>query len=141
MPYTLEHSNLSVPDPQETINFLLTAIPHWKIRSNGVYSEFEPHVNWWHVGDENTYIAIQDDGDEKLEMYSKRWTGIKHLGFSVPDLAALISRLNKKGYCVSNESGPHPHRKGAYFHDRNGIEYEFIQYLSENPVERNDYSI
>jgi hypothetical protein len=34
----------------------------------------------------------------------------------------------------------HPHRLRAYFYDEDGIEWEFIEYLSNNPSERNDYT-
>jgi len=35
---------------------------------------------------------------------------------------------------------PHPYRKRVYFSDRTGFEWEFVQYFSDEPKERNDYS-
>ncbi|MGK0469954.1 MAG: hypothetical protein ACJAR0_000416, partial [Candidatus Azotimanducaceae bacterium] len=33
----------------------------------------------------------------------------------------------------------HPYRERAYFYDGCGFEWEFVQYLSEQTSERNDY--
>tara|TARA_B100000287_G_scaffold98685_1_gene90747 strand:+ start:580 stop:744 length:165 start_codon:yes stop_codon:yes gene_type:complete len=33
----------------------------------------------------------------------------------------------------------HPHRHRYYFFDHDANEYEFVQYLSEDPSERNEY--
>ena len=35
----------------------------------------------------------------------------------------------------------HPHRKRVYFHDAEGNDWEFVEYLSRDPAERNDYAL
>ena len=35
----------------------------------------------------------------------------------------------------------HPHRKRVYFNDREGNDWEFVQYLSDDPADRNDYTL
>jgi hypothetical protein len=34
----------------------------------------------------------------------------------------------------------HPARKRVYFHDPEGNDWEFVQYFTTDPSERNDYS-
>ena len=42
-----------------------------------------------------------------------------------------------------SENGPpeHPHRRRKYFFDADGIEWEFVEYASGDPAQRNDYSL
>ena len=49
----------------------------------------------------------------------------------------LIERLRGAGYSDGIPVDPHPHRKRAYFHDGGGNEYEFVEYTSDDPAERN----
>ena len=35
----------------------------------------------------------------------------------------------------------HPHRRRVYFYDDEGNDWEFVQYLSSEPAERNDYEM
>jgi hypothetical protein len=35
----------------------------------------------------------------------------------------------------------HPHRRRVYFADREGNDWEFVEYASDRPEERNDYEI
>ncbi len=39
---------------------------------------------------------------------------------------------------VPNE---HPHRTRVYFNDPEGNDWEFVEYHSQDPSERNDYAI
>jgi hypothetical protein len=46
--------------------------------------------------------------------------------------------------CTPRDSTPpnaHPYRKRVYFYDPEGNDWEFIQYLSQDPAERNDYKL
>jgi hypothetical protein len=35
----------------------------------------------------------------------------------------------------------HPYRKRVYFHDLEGNDWEFVQYLSDDPAKRHDYEL
>ena len=35
----------------------------------------------------------------------------------------------------------HPHRRRVYFHDPDGNDWEFIQYLTDDPALRHDYTL
>ena len=65
--------------------------------------------------------------------------GLAHVGIEVDDSDAVAERLKAKGYPVSTIGADHPYRKTVYFFDPAGFEFEFIQYLSDKPAERNLY--
>jgi catechol 2,3-dioxygenase-like lactoylglutathione lyase family enzyme len=67
--------------------------------------------------------------------------GLNHLGYEVGDVAALQVRMKEAGYTESTVSNDHPYRKRVYFHDAEGNDWEFIQYFSADPAERNDYEL
>ena len=66
--------------------------------------------------------------------------GTNHLGYEVDDVEALRSRLAAAGYHESTVPNSHPHRRRVYFYDAEGNDWEFVQYLSDDLEERNDYS-
>ncbi|PSW22291.1 lactoylglutathione lyase [Photobacterium sanctipauli] len=138
----VEHANITVSDTDHTIKLLLTALPDWSIRGEGVNQDwFGKSINWYHVGNENSYIAIQSGGEEKSGHWSEHWTGVKHIGIAVPDLEALITRLENAGFPIDHRGADHPHRKNVYFLDQHNIQFEFVEYLSSEPTKRNDYSL
>ena len=57
------------------------------------------------------------------------------------DVAALRERLAAAGFLDSTYPNNHPHRKRVYFNDMDGNDWEFVQYLSDDPIERNDYEL
>jgi hypothetical protein len=63
------------------------------------------------------------------------------MGFVIEEMDALVTRMADEGYHPSDASamGGHPFRRRAYFEDKNGIEWEFVEYLSDIPSERNHY--
>jgi uncharacterized glyoxalase superfamily protein PhnB len=65
--------------------------------------------------------------------------GINHLGVVVEDITAVTKRVKSAGYRELAPGEDHPFRRRAYFLDNAGFEWEFIQYLSERPAERNAY--
>ena len=94
-----------------------------------------------HVGNDDTYIALSEatvESPGKREPY-KGEPGVNHLGFEVDDVEAVRSRLQGGGYRDSTIPNSHPHRKRVYFYDPEGNDWEFVQYFSDKPSERNDY--
>ncbi len=67
--------------------------------------------------------------------------GLNHLGYVVDDVEALHARMTAAGYRDSTVPNQHPHRKRVYFHDAEGNDWEFVEYASTDPAERNDYDL
>jgi catechol 2,3-dioxygenase-like lactoylglutathione lyase family enzyme len=134
----LEHANLCVRDIDRTIQFVMTAFPEFQIRRDATDPDGS---RWVHVGTDETYLALTQVTAEP----AKRWTpyegepGVNHLGFEVDDADALRERMRAAGYEDSTVPNSHPHRKRVYFYDPDGNDWEFVQYLSDDPAERHDY--
>lgn len=74
----VEHANISVLDAYETIRFIKTAIPSWDVRGKGEMDWFGEKIEWFHVGDDDTYIAVQTGGKGVVKNWKETWTGVKH---------------------------------------------------------------
>ena len=140
MSIRLEHANLCVRNVDEMARFLRTAFPEFGVRGEG---KTVLGSRWLHVGTDDTYLALQEASAEPAEAwvpYSEK-PGTNHLGFHVPDAEALRQRMREAGYQESTVPNRHPHRRRVYFHDREGNDWEFVEYMSEDPAERNDYEV
>ena len=132
----LEHANITVNDLQEAIRFFQTAFPHFKIRGGGSAMR-----EWVHLGDDNTYIAINQAklSDLKIDKnYDK--IGINHLGFVVKNVEEIANNLLSNGYKRDFPKEVEQFRIRDYFADADGNQYEFVQYLSDKPEEKNSYN-
>ena len=69
------------------------------------------------------------------------YPGVNHLAYDVDEVEPLRQRLLAAGYRESTVPNHHPYRKRVYFYDLDGNDWEFVQYLSSDPKERNDYSL
>ena len=136
----LEHANLIVRDVDATIRFLRTAFPQFRIRCDG---QDRGGRRWVHIGTDDTYIALTQSTVEP----EQRWTpyggapGVNHLAYEVADVEALRARLKAGGFRESTPPNAHPHRRRVYFYDPEGNDWEFVQYFSQDPAERNDYEL
>ena len=140
MTVRLEHANMIVRDVAEMIRFLQTAFPDFRIRGEG---ESGHGTRWVHVGTDETYIALNEataESEDKWVPYSGK-AGVNHLGYEVDDADALRGRMLAAGYEESTVPNSHPHRKRVYFYDAEGNDWEFVQYSSSDPAERNDYDL
>ena len=136
----LEHANITVADVERSMQFFKTAFPHFSIRGEGTTVRLGKVQRWVHFGTDDYYIALENailPSPDNHKTYIQ--PGINHLGFVVDDVEGVIDRLTRAGYRRGIEVVPHPHRKRAYFFDDDGNEYEFVQYFSDKPQERNDY--
>jgi len=135
----IDHANLVVRDIDAMIRFLTTAFPQFRIRADVTEKD---GGRWVHVGTDESYIAV--NGSTKQPPF--RWTpyqgfpGVNHLGFETDDADALRERMIAAGYRESTVPNNHPFRKRVYFYDAEGNDWEFVEYLSDKPEERNDYS-
>jgi catechol 2,3-dioxygenase-like lactoylglutathione lyase family enzyme len=135
----LEHANLFVRDVEGMIRFLQTAFPEFRIRGEGICNG----TRWVHVGTNETYLALNPAYVEP----EKRWTpyaglpGVNHLAYEVDDAGALRDRLKAAGYKESTPPNKHPYRRRVYFYDSEGNDWEFVQYLTDDPAKRHDYEL
>ena len=75
----LERANITVNSLQEAIDFFQTAFPHFKRRGGGHGTRERVHL-----GDDNTYIAINQAKYSDLKVDKNYDTmGINHIGFVV----------------------------------------------------------
>jgi catechol 2,3-dioxygenase-like lactoylglutathione lyase family enzyme len=136
----LEHANLFVRDVDATIRFLQTAFPEFKIRFDARHLE---GGGWLHIGTDETYIALNQSTVEP----EQRWRpyagmpGVNHLAYVVDDAEAVRDHFKSAGYQDSTPVNCHPYRKRVYFCDPDGNDWEFIQYLTDDPAKRHDYTI
>ncbi|HPE30143.1 MAG TPA: VOC family protein [Parvularculaceae bacterium] len=135
----LEHANLVVTAIEPTLDFLQTAFPSWRLRGEGRDQWAGMPRRWVHFGDDDTYITLNDFGRGYQRDLQSSQPGLAHLGFVVPSLDAVLKRLNDAGHEVTHWGPEHPHRRNAYFIDTEGLEFEFVEYFSDKPEEKNLY--
>jgi catechol 2,3-dioxygenase-like lactoylglutathione lyase family enzyme len=131
----LEHANMTVTSLDEAVRFLTTALPDFQPRGGG---DSANGGRWLHVGTDDSYIALHEPAtaDETAQTPSRG--PVNHLGFVVDDADSLHQRLTDAGYRQGYVAPTHPYRKRVCFLDNDGGEWEFVQYLSDNPSQRND---
>lgn len=96
---------------------------------------------WIHLGDNDTYIAINQAKQSDLKVdrnYDK--IGINHLGFVVQNVEEIANNLLSNGYQRDFPKEVEEFRIRDYFADADGNQYEFVQYLSDKPEEKNSYN-
>lgn len=129
----LEHIHLSVDSIEATERFLQAAMPQFVRRGGG---NAPGYGEWVHLGSDSSYIALTEVKG------AKAIRNLRHIGLIVEDIDKVIGGLKSAGFIPSDESAldEHPHRRRVYYVDPNGVDWEFVEYLSDNPVQRNDYS-
>lgn len=139
MSVRLEHANLCVRDIDAMIRFLQTAFPEFRIRRDVL----EGDARWVHIGTDETYIALNAARRQPAEAWTpyEGTPGVNHLAYEVDDVDGLRSRLRAAGYRDSTVPNAHPFRKRVYFYDPEGNDWEFVEYFSSDPAERNDYEL
>jgi catechol 2,3-dioxygenase-like lactoylglutathione lyase family enzyme len=136
----LEHANITVQSIEEAKKFLGLAFPGFQVRGQGLLADGQG--SWTHFGNDDTYIALQQNGNHSPHSGTTYTNdGINHMGFVVDDMAELVERMGSGGYEPTDASSldDHPYRRRAYFMDNNGFEWEFVEYLSAIPAEKNMY--
>jgi len=134
MTVRLDHANLAVRDVDATARFLEAALPDFRVRGTGAWYG----RRWVHVGNDAVYVALYETAAPAARAGGP---GLNHLGFEVDDVDAVRTRLAAAGYRDSTTPNAHPHRKRIYFEDADGNDWEFVEYASDDPAERNDYAL
>ncbi len=135
----LEHVNLVVNNIEATLDFLQTAFPKWRVRGQGDSEWYGIKRHWLHVGTDDYYVTLNEGNDEANRDLKSQSPGLAHIGFCVADIDSICERLQNKGYDIATIGADHPYRKTVYFIEPAGFEFEFIQYLSDEPQHRNQY--
>jgi catechol 2,3-dioxygenase-like lactoylglutathione lyase family enzyme len=134
----LEHANISVRSIDAAVKFLKTALPAFEPRGGAGES---PGERWLHFGTDSSYICLNEHQAQNSEEGAERGRyGVNHLGFVVDSVADTKARLLAAGYHEGFRVVDHPHRKRLYFHDEDGFEWEFVEYLTDDPAKRNEYT-
>ena len=143
----LEHINLRVPSIRKTQEFLALAFPDFRQRGSG----YGPTYGYWsHFGNDDTYIALlqadkpgEEDNESIPDYHYEDRFRLMHVGITVDSVAELMQRLAQAGLQPnsSDDLDSHPARRRIYYLDGNGVEWEFVEYLSEDPEQRNDYTL
>ena len=136
---TLEHINLVVTDIDKALTFYKAAFPHWAVRGGGTSEWYGTPRNWVHFGDDYQYIAFNDDGVGHNRDLTGHQIGLAHFAFVTSDIKGVVDRLAKAGFTIDKAGAEDKYRENVYFIDPNGYEVEFVQYLSDLPIERNYY--
>jgi catechol 2,3-dioxygenase-like lactoylglutathione lyase family enzyme len=133
----LEHVNLVVTNIEKSLEFYRAAFPHWWVREEGKGEWSGKPRTWVHFGDDYQYLVFGDNGEGENRDLSGHQVGLAHFAFVTSNLDALISRMADAGFPVAKNGADDIHRKNIYFYDPDGFEVEFVEYLSDLPVERN----
>ena len=133
----LEHINMVVKDMETTLQFYRACFPHWNIRIQGTDDWYGNKRNWLHFGDDYNYLTFNDLGTGKTRDLHCNELGLAHFGFEVTNLTSLCYRMHEAGFKPSFEGVEHAFRQNLYYIDPNGIEVEFVEYMSDDPCERN----
>ncbi len=136
MKFRLEHANLSVRNTEAVTHFLQAAFPGFAVRSQGEDAQGRP---WRHVGNETFYVALQSVPSAEVRTPYGNTPGMNHLGWEVDSVAALEARMEAAGYAPNLRVDSHPSRRRIYYYDPDGNDWEFVEYLTDDPNERNDY--
>lgn len=131
----LEHANITVNNLESSIHFFKTAFPDFEIRGSGETN----NRKWIHLGNEITYVALNESVEPKIKVKDYSKSGINHLGFVVEDVEIIAQRLLAEGFKRDYPKQVENYRIRDYFVDADGNEYEFVQYLSDEMSERNFY--
>ena len=132
----IEHANITVRDMAQAVRFITTALPHFRIRGR----DRSGRDGWLHVGTDETYISLTHSPRAPLDKrVPYQDLGVNHIGIVVADVDAVVARLQAAGYRQDSETEVSRWRKRYYFLDDDNLQWEFIQYLSDDPAEKNHY--
>ncbi|CAH6999421.1 VOC family protein [Vibrio alginolyticus] len=128
----IEHLNITVPDIDETLMFLSIVAPDFKIRKD---VDLPGRHRWVHVGNEQSYFALQEPHLDSLAPRAMQETyknhGVNHIGLVVQNLQTIETKLVEQGYRRGIYAPRETHRKRAYFYDKAGFEWELTEFLSD----------
>jgi catechol 2,3-dioxygenase-like lactoylglutathione lyase family enzyme len=135
----IEHVNTTVDDLDRTLRFLAAAAPDWRVRGGGTMDWYGKPIRWVHVGTDDQYLALQSGGEGRGPDWRTHEAGVKHVGIVVPSVQAVVERLAAAGFAVDHWGGDTPHRRSVYVMDGAHLQFEFVEYDTDEPALRNVY--
>lgn len=125
MPALLEHTNLTVSNPDQTAAWMCDLFG-WHIRWAGNAMEDGRTV---HVGTDTHYLALytQDAAAKGTESSYATIGGLNHIAIVTDDLSGIEAAARARGFQVGQHHDYEPGRR-FYFHDDDNIEFEVVQY-------------
>ena len=136
----LEHANLTVTDIDAVVRFIRTALPAWHVRGEGTMDWFGKPVRWLHIGTDHFYVALMGGGEGHWPHWTSHQAGLKHLGLVVASVDEVVHRLEAAGHPLDHWGPTNPHRRNVYVIAPEGLQFEFVEYLSADVRERNAYA-
>ncbi len=125
-----EHINLSCKSLDASQAFYQTLFPDWQVRAQGVGPEGS---RWVHFGDDQVYLALNDNPAGERLQQPYEGLGVNHVGFVIDDGEAFRALLTAQGVEYYTMSAPET-RHRIYVSDPDGNEIEFVEY-------QNDYAL
>lgn len=120
----LEHTNITVENPDELAN-LLCRLFDWKVRWSGGAKNDGYTV---HVGNDKDYLALyRPKTVNKVEIDYKTLAYVNHIGIVVPDLSETEQRVLALNYSTFNHGDYEPGKR-FYFMAQENIEIEVVSY-------------
>ncbi|MCA0870950.1 VOC family protein [Seohaeicola saemankumensis] len=125
MTASLEHTNLTVSDPDATAAWMCDLFG-WHIRWAGAAISGGRTV---HVGTDDRYLALYtpksaaQPGTSSYDIIG----GLNHVGLVVDDIDLAETRVKAAGFEPINHADYEPGRR-FYFLDHDGIEFELVAY-------------
>ena len=125
MPAMLEHTNLTVSDPDATAAWMCDLFD-WHVRWSGASLENGRTI---HVGTDTHYLALYTPKSAAKPTIDNYQTigGLNHIAVVVDDITATERDVVKAGFTPKNHADYEPGHR-FYFHDHDNIEYEVVQY-------------
>ncbi len=127
----MEHANISVRDTEKAVRFITTALPDFHIRGGDKSGRGE----WLHIGTDDTYISLS----YQPQAMPGQGLRVNHIGMVVDDIDGVIKRLEDAGYKQNYIPEESQWRRRYYFGDDDGQQWEFIEYLTDDPTLKNSY--
>jgi catechol 2,3-dioxygenase-like lactoylglutathione lyase family enzyme len=118
-----EHINLSCQNLDATKKFYLTLFPDWYVRAE----DKDDESHWVHLGDDQFYLALNDNPslNRVHELYEN--IGVNHVGFVIDDGEAMKALLDQHGIEYYMMTAPETKYR-IYVNDPDGNEIELVEY-------------
>jgi catechol 2,3-dioxygenase-like lactoylglutathione lyase family enzyme len=124
-----EHINVSCKNLEATQKFYQTLFSDWYVRSEGVFQG----RRWLHLGNNQFYLALNDETDQERLHTPYESIGINHVGFVIKDGEAMKKLLDAEGIEYYTMTATETKYR-IYVNDPDGNEIELVEYNPEYPL-------
>jgi catechol 2,3-dioxygenase-like lactoylglutathione lyase family enzyme len=121
-----EHINVSCKDINTTQKFYQTLFPDWYVRGEGVFNG----RHWKHLGNNQFYLALNDEANQERVHVPYEKIGINHVGFVIRDGEAMKKLLDEEDIEYYTMTAPETKHR-IYVNDPDGNEIELVEYDPE----------